>query len=131
MQCAAVNKNLIRVVVDEEIDFCFASPVTGSGNVDKHLGVERDAVAEFIAKSGAEDDLQLKSVNPESDSQKNQDVNIRRSEVVRRFDSVTPSSESHTELYECRNLTAFNDKYDILLFERRLRKAERISADCL
>ena len=52
MQCAAVKKNLIRVVVDEEIDFCFTSPVTGSGNVDKHLGVERDAVEEFIAKSG-------------------------------------------------------------------------------
>ena len=32
-------------------------------------------------------------MNPDSDSEKNQEVNVGRSEVVRRFDSVTPSSE--------------------------------------
>ena len=32
-------------------------------------------------------------MNPDSDSEKNQEVNVRRSEVVRRFDSVTPLSE--------------------------------------
>lgn len=120
MQCVSPQKDLIRVVVDEEIQFNFACSLTGSGNVDKHLSVDEH----FHKNIGH---LNLDSEDSEDKSQTFHDVNLRTFEVVKRLDSLTSSSKSVTKYYQDRNLTALNDRYETLLLERRLRKAERIS----